>query len=86
MELKRIKKIICLLIFACLLAGCAAQQNVIPVGMGQVSSINFLENVKPGARVTKGDELGYSVTPMYIAGRNMAGFNNSASMPHIIKL
>lgn len=32
---------------------------VIPVGMGQVSSINFLENVKPGAKVTKGDELGY---------------------------
>nr|MCR5475856.1 phosphatidylserine decarboxylase [Lachnospiraceae bacterium] len=32
---------------------------VIPVGMGQVSSINFLDNVKPGAKVKKGDELGY---------------------------
>ena len=32
---------------------------VIPVGMGQVSSINFLDSVKPGAKVKKGDELGY---------------------------
>ncbi|MBQ9008872.1 MAG: phosphatidylserine decarboxylase [Clostridia bacterium] len=32
---------------------------VIPVGMGQVSSVNFLDSVKPGAKVTKGDELGY---------------------------
>lgn len=32
---------------------------VIPVGMGQVSSVNFLETVKPGAEVKKGDELGY---------------------------
>ena len=32
---------------------------VIPVGMGQVSSINFLDSVKPGVKVTKGDELGY---------------------------
>ena len=32
---------------------------VIPVGMGQVSSINFLDSVKPGTKVKKGDELGY---------------------------
>ena len=32
---------------------------VIPVGMGQVSSVNFLDSVEPGAKVTKGDELGY---------------------------
>lgn len=32
---------------------------VIPVGMGQVSSVNFLETVKPGTEVRKGDELGY---------------------------
>ena len=32
---------------------------VIPVGMGQVSSVNFLETVKPGTVVKKGDELGY---------------------------
>ena len=32
---------------------------VIPVGMGQVSSIDFLDNVKPGVKVKKGDELGY---------------------------
>ena len=32
---------------------------VIPVGMGQVSSVNFLETVKPGTEVKKGDELGY---------------------------
>ena len=32
---------------------------VIPVGMGQVSSVNFLETIKPGTVVKKGDELGY---------------------------
>ena len=32
---------------------------VIPVGMGQVSSVNFVETVKPGTEVKKGDELGY---------------------------
>ena len=32
---------------------------VIPVGMGQVSSVNFLETVKPGTEAKKGDELGY---------------------------
>ncbi|MBQ1917937.1 MAG: phosphatidylserine decarboxylase, partial [Schwartzia sp.] len=32
---------------------------VIPVGMGQVSSVNFVESVKPGTKVKKGDELGY---------------------------
>lgn len=32
---------------------------VIPVGMGQVSSVNFLETIKPGTEVKKGDELGY---------------------------
>ncbi len=32
---------------------------VIPIGMSQVSSVNFEENVKPGAVVEKGDPLGY---------------------------
>ena len=32
---------------------------VIPVGMGQVSSVNFLDNIKKGVEVKKGDELGY---------------------------
>lgn len=32
---------------------------VIPVGMGQVSSVNFLETIKTGTEVRKGDELGY---------------------------
>ena len=32
---------------------------VVPVGMGQVSSVNFLDHIKPGVQVTKGDELGY---------------------------
>ena len=32
---------------------------VIPVGMGQVSSVNFVETIKPGTKVKKGDELGY---------------------------
>ncbi len=32
---------------------------VIPVGMGQVSSVNFIETIKPGTKVKKGDELGY---------------------------
>jgi len=36
--------------------GCAA---VVPIGMCQVSSVNFEETVKPGARVKKGDSLGY---------------------------
>ena len=33
--------------------------GVIPVGMGQVSSVNFEENLKPGTVVKKGDPLGY---------------------------
>ena len=32
---------------------------VIPVGMGQVSSVNFIETIKPGTKVKKGDDLGY---------------------------
>ncbi len=32
---------------------------IIPVGMGQVSSVNFIETVKPRTKVKKGDELGY---------------------------
>lgn len=33
--------------------------GVLPVGMSQVSSINFEENIKPGKVVKKGDLLGY---------------------------
>ncbi len=32
---------------------------IVPVGMCQVSSVNFEENVKPGLEVHKGDPLGY---------------------------
>ena len=32
---------------------------IVPVGMCQVSSVNFEESVKPGAQVKKGDPLGY---------------------------
>lgn len=32
---------------------------IVPVGMCQVSSVNFEESVKPGAHVKKGDPLGY---------------------------
>jgi phosphatidylserine decarboxylase precursor len=32
---------------------------LLPVGMSQVSSVNFSDNVQVGARVEKGDELGY---------------------------
>ena len=32
---------------------------LIPVGMGQVSSVNFVERIQPGARIEKGDEVGY---------------------------
>ncbi len=32
---------------------------IVPVGMCQVSSVNFEENVIPGAQVKKGDPLGY---------------------------
>lgn len=32
---------------------------VLPIGMGQVSSVNFLENIQVGKRIQKGDELGY---------------------------
>lgn len=32
---------------------------VVPVGMCQVSSVNFEESIVPGARVEKGDPLGY---------------------------
>ena len=32
---------------------------IIPVGMCQVSSVNFEENVKEGLTVRKGDPLGY---------------------------
>ena len=32
---------------------------VMPIGMSQVSSVNFEENIKVGAKVNKGDMLGY---------------------------
>ena len=32
---------------------------LIPVGMGQVSSVNFLDSIQPGTQVQKGDEVGY---------------------------
>ena len=32
---------------------------LLPVGMSQVSSINFESNVKVGAKVNKGDMMGY---------------------------
>ncbi len=32
---------------------------MIPVGMGQVSSVNFVDAIQPGAQIKKGDEVGY---------------------------
>ena len=32
---------------------------LLPIGMGQVSSVNFESNVKKGLKVRKGDPLGY---------------------------
>lgn len=32
---------------------------MLPVGMSQVSSVNFEENLKVGDKVKKGDKLGY---------------------------
>jgi len=32
---------------------------VVPVGMCQVSSVNFEEDIVPGKKVSKGDPLGY---------------------------
>jgi phosphatidylserine decarboxylase precursor len=32
---------------------------ILPIGMGQVGSVNFEENIKPGLKVRKGDMLGY---------------------------
>lgn len=32
---------------------------VLPIGMGQVSSVNFTDNIQVGQKVTKGDILGY---------------------------
>ena len=32
---------------------------LLPIGMAQVNSVNFEENVKPGLEVKKGDMLGY---------------------------
>ncbi len=32
---------------------------MIPVGMGQVSSVNFLDAIRPGTQIKKGDEVGY---------------------------
>lgn len=32
---------------------------LIPVGMGQVSSVNFVEAIQPGKQIQKGDEVGY---------------------------
>ena len=46
--------------------GCAVVETehfglvaILPVGMYNISSVNFEENVKPGAVVKKGDPLGY---------------------------
>ena len=32
---------------------------VLPIGMSQISSVNFVENVKVGDKVTKGQEMGW---------------------------
>jgi phosphatidylserine decarboxylase len=32
---------------------------LLPIGMASVGSVNFEENVKPGAKVNKGDMLGH---------------------------
>ncbi len=32
---------------------------LLPIGMSPVSSVNFLENIKEGIKISKGDEMGY---------------------------
>jgi phosphatidylserine decarboxylase len=32
---------------------------LLPIGMSPVSSVNFLENIKEGTKISKGDEMGY---------------------------
>ena len=33
--------------------------NVLPIGMSQISSVNFVDDVKVGDKVTKGQEMGW---------------------------
>ena len=37
----------------------AGKVALLPIGMGQVSSVNFEKNIKKGSKVKKGDPLGY---------------------------
>ena len=38
---------------------CVGLVALLPIGMGQVSSVNFEKNIKKGLKVKKGDPLGY---------------------------
>lgn len=42
-----------------ILETCAGLVALLPIGMGQVSSVNFEPNIKKGLKVKKGDPLGY---------------------------
>ena len=42
-----------------ILETCAGKVALLPIGMGQVSSVNFEPNIKKGLKVKKGDPLGY---------------------------
>jgi phosphatidylserine decarboxylase len=56
---------------------------VLPIGMSQVSSVNFEENVKVGARVSKGDPLGYFLfggSDIVMIFQQQAGFELTAPM------
>lgn len=65
---------------------------VMPIGMGQVSSVNFEENVKVGKHVNKGDPLGYFLfggsdcvmifqNPKKVKQREYAGYEFSITVP-----
>jgi len=56
---------------------------VLPIGMSQVSSVNFEENVKVGAKVSKGDPLGYFLfggSDIVMIFQQQAGFELTAPM------
>lgn len=55
---------------------------LLPIGMSPVSSVNFLENIKEGTKVLKGDEMGYFLfggSDFILVFQKKAGFTLDAS-------
>ncbi len=62
---------------------------IVPVGMCQVSSVNFEETVKPGVSVKKGDPLGYFMfggSDIIMIFSENAGFTMSAKANEHLKM